>query len=425
MKGGVQDSECSHQRLSGRLTSGSQDPGGCGRGNAQGHSYQGTDRVFEKAQEERSVMHMACVTRRRNRWVLDFYDRDGKRCWKTMPKGATKAEANVELGKIEKRLRCGSYIQPSMMPLFEDVADQWLDNTKLKVRHTTLKGYASHIEVHLKPFFKGRKANEITIDMAERLISDLVKAKVYANTVRKIVQTLGFIMKYAAHPRRGYAYYNPIPDVENRPRKIETEADMASVEETQAIADEMPTLRDRLMVLLGALGGLRVGEIFGLQWPDIQWEHCQIAIRRTFNHGSFFPPKSKTSKRLVDVDKRFFLELKKWKLACPNSELNMVFPSRYAGPMSSRGWTHRVWHPARKRAGVRHLTPKSLRHLSGSYLLDQGEAVGYVQDHLGHSTCRLTMDTYRHKIKKHNQRAAEKLGGAFYDDGSKMVANDS
>jgi integrase len=59
-------------------------------------------------------------------------------------------------------------------------------------------------------------------------------------------------------------------------------------------------------------------------------------------------------------------------------------------------------------------------------LLDQGEGIGYVQDHLGHSSIQVTMDIYRHKIKKHNQEAAEKLGGAFFEpNGCKMGANEA
>jgi len=60
------------------------------------------------------------------------------------------------------------------------------------------------------------------------------------------------------------------------------------------------------------------------------------------------------------------------------------------------------------------LTPYALRHFSGSFLLDQGESVGYVQDHLGHATSGMTMDVYRHKISKQNREAAEKMERVFF-----------
>jgi len=43
--------------------------------------------------------------------------------------------------------------------------------------------------------------------------------------------------------------------------------------------------------------------------------------------------------------------------------------------------------------------------------------MGYVQDHLGHSSIEMTMNVYRHKIKKQNQEAAAKLGKAFFGPG--------
>ena len=49
--------------------------------------------------------------------------------------------------------------------------------------------------------------------------------------------------------------------------------------------------------------------------------------------------------------------------------------------------------------------------------------MGYVQDHLGHSSIEMTMNVYRHKMKKQNQGAAEKLGKVFFgDNGCKMGA---
>ena len=98
------------------------------------------------------------------------------------------------------------------------------------------------------------------------------------------------------------------------------------------------------------------------------------------------------------------------------SELDLVFPTSVGRPENESRWLRRIWHPARRHAGIRHLTPHSLRHLSGSFLLDQGEDMGYVQDHLGHSTIGITMDVYRHKLRKQNQRAAEKLGKAFFEN---------
>jgi len=46
------------------------------------------------------------------------------------------------------------------------------------------------------------------------------------------------------------------------------------------------------------------------------------------------------------------VELEKWRLACPPSELDLVFPSTTGTPIDSLNMIHRVFHPALKKAGL-------------------------------------------------------------------------
>jgi integrase len=70
-------------------------------------------------------------------------------------------------------------------------------------------------------------------------------------------------------------------------------------------------------------------------WGDIDWTSGQILVRRTYNHGRFYAPKSKRSKRRVDLAPEMMTELKKWKLACPPSQHDLVFPSAKGTPMDA------------------------------------------------------------------------------------------
>jgi hypothetical protein len=47
---------------------------------------------------------MACIAKRRGRYVIDFYDNQGKRRWKTFPAGTTKAEVRDHLRQMEEQL---------------------------------------------------------------------------------------------------------------------------------------------------------------------------------------------------------------------------------------------------------------------------------------------------------------------------------
>ena len=80
---------------------------------------------------------MACIRKRRGRWVIDFYDQQGVRRWRTMPKGTNKDQANKELRAIEDQVERGTYLPAVRVPLFLEVAQEWLEHKKLKLRETT------------------------------------------------------------------------------------------------------------------------------------------------------------------------------------------------------------------------------------------------------------------------------------------------
>jgi len=73
---------------------------------------------------------MACITKRRGRWVIDFYDQHGKRRWKTLKEDTTKKQARKELREIEEKVERGSYIAPKKVPKFSEVAKMYLNTKK-------------------------------------------------------------------------------------------------------------------------------------------------------------------------------------------------------------------------------------------------------------------------------------------------------
>lgn len=84
---------------------------------------------------------MACISKRRERWVIDFYDQQGRRRWETMKKGTTKKEANERLRDIEKQINKGSYLPQKKVPFFKKVAKDWIEYKKTYLRATTWSVY--------------------------------------------------------------------------------------------------------------------------------------------------------------------------------------------------------------------------------------------------------------------------------------------
>ena len=91
---------------------------------------------------------MACIAKRRGRYVIDFYDTYGKRRWITMPKGTTKKKAHDKLRGVEDQLKRGIYIPDRRIPTFKEVAEDWIEYKKPNIRASSLKMYKGHLKHH-------------------------------------------------------------------------------------------------------------------------------------------------------------------------------------------------------------------------------------------------------------------------------------
>lgn len=208
---------------------------------------------------------------RRGRWVVDFYDQDGKRRWETLPKGTYRKTANETLGEMERKVRQGTYTPPKELPPFPEAADSWLASKEPNIRHSTYQQYKGHIENHLKPYFERFKINQVTFDGIEKFTAHCIKKEVTPPTLRKILVTLGAILTYAV--RRRYTDFNSAREVE-KPRgraehREKEEMVILTPKEIQLLLSTATPGQDATLFLTAVLTGVRGGEPLGLQGGDI------------------------------------------------------------------------------------------------------------------------------------------------------------
>jgi len=372
---------------------------------------------------------MACITKRRGRWVIDFYDQHGVRRWKTLPKGVTKKKAREELIAIENHVSKGVYLSRKDVPLFSEVAAEWLEYKKPKIRENTWEEYARQLRIHFRELGNLR-TNRIRVASVESFITKRQTAEMNINTLRRILVTLNQVMNYAVRHR--YTDHNPVREAE-RPKKntnnlMITEKGTAKTkildpDQINALLEATESQKYRMVFRLAIFSGARQGELLGLKWIDIDWQNKQIHIQRTFNHGRFFPPKSDASNRKIDIGPSTMTELKKWKLACPRSDMDLVFPSEAGTPIDSHHLVARAFQPALQKASLPRIRFHDLRHTYASMLIEQGENIKYIQSQLGHSSPSVTLDIYAHLMNPTNQEAARKLEETiFASNSSKTVA---
>ncbi len=240
---------------------------------------------------------MACISKRRGRYVIDFYDNQGKRRWKTLPEGTTKKNAKEAMREIEDQLARGIYLPDKKIPLFSKVAEDWLEHKKANVRASTWDKYRRQREHHFEDC-NNIKINRITPAKVEKFIADKQAAGMNLTTLRKVIVTFNQVMTYGVRHR--YIDHNPVRDAE-RPKGQGQEEDEQIVvlnpSEINAFFEAEQDPEYHTLFMLAVLSGARQGELFGLKWTDVDWFNSQIQIQRTFNKSKWYKPKSSASKR--------------------------------------------------------------------------------------------------------------------------------
>ena len=115
-------------------------------------------------------------------------------------------------------------------------------------------------------------------------------------------------------------------------------------------------------------------------------------------------------------------ELKKWRLACPKTDLGLVFPNEAGNHINNKNMIRRHFRPALFAAGCPAIRFHDLRHTNASIRLENGENIKYIQTQLGHASPTITLNVYAHLMKDRNPEAAQRLENAvFGPSGHKMV----
>jgi integrase len=334
-----------------------------------------------------------------------------------------KKKAQDSLREIEDQVRKGIFIPDRKIPNFKDVAKDWIEYKKDNVRASSLKMYKGHLKHHFTAIDPIR-INHITTSRVENFISEKQQNGMNLTTLRKIIVTFNQVMNYATRHR--YIDHNPVRDAErprNQGNEIEPEIRIIKPREINAFLSAEKDPEYRTLFMLAIMSGARQGELLGLKWPDVDWATNQVHIQRTYNEAAWYKPKSAKSIRKIDLGFTMMTELKKWKLACPPNDLDLVFPNEAGNPINHSNMLSRHFFPAMKEAGVGKIRFHDLRHTYASLLLEQGENIKYIQTQLGHASPVVTLNVYAHLMNAVNQESPSRLENAVFGNfGSRMVA---
>ena len=158
--------------------------------------------------------------------------------------------------------------------------------------------------------------------------------------------------------------------------------------------------------------GVRLGEALALKWGDIDFNSRFIDVQRSFSRGKFLSTPKNGKSRRVDMSLQLTETL--WRLKHERQKecddvLEWVFPNEVGNLINPNNWRRRIFYKALEKAELRQIRIHDLRHTYASLLIQAGESLAYVRDQLGHSSIKITVDTYGHLVPGANKQAVDKL----------------
>jgi integrase len=352
---------------------------------------------------------MAHISRRQRngkvRYLARYTDPSGRERAKSF---TWKKDAERFLTGIENDKLRGTWTDPALGRVqLADWYALWRRAT-VELRPNTEARDERLFRLHILPRFGSMPLVAITQYEVRAWVTHTTRQGLAASTVRRAYQLLGKVLGAAVDA--GMIAQNPcrrvpLPRIERREMRFLTPAEVAR------LADSIRP-NYRALVLLGAYGGLRIGELAGLRRGRVDLDRGMVEVVEIVTEVSgylhFGPPKTRAGYRRVGLP-RVVVEALAEQLARPGSADDLVFVGPQGGALRLATFRHRIWRPATRAAGLDGLRIHDLRHTAVALWIAAGANPKEVAARAGHTSVSFTLDRYGHLYPDADQALRDRL----------------
>ncbi|MFZ5597848.1 MAG: tyrosine-type recombinase/integrase [Bacillota bacterium] len=353
----------------------------------------------------------------------------GKRRQKKVSGFLTKKEAEMELAKAISRLADGEYIEPTNQTVAEYLT-HWLETYgKHNLAESTYVSYRNIIVNHLIPHLGNIPLQKLLpAHLQNYYYSTLKEGRVDSKKIlgKALSPTTVLyhhrVIREALHHAFQLGIINRnVADMVKPPRKEKKEIQVLLEEDIPKLLGVVKGTYLYMPVYLALMTGMRMGEILALEWQDIDLNNGVITISKSLRpckgaEPKFQQPKTPGSRRTVEITPSVIKTLKEHKITQAKKKLatgkssfryNLVCCRKDGAPIRPNTLPSQFRYWANK-VGIK-IRFHDLRHTHATLLLKEGVSPKVVAERLGHSTTRLTLDTYSHVVPGMQRDAALKL----------------
>lgn len=250
---------------------------------------------------------------------------------------------------------------------------------------------------HILTEFGDMRYDDLTVQMLHNFIESKLKIGLSAKYVSDIIIVFKSMTKYISRVHR---FRNPIADVV-LPKTEKKEMNLFSDIQQKKLCDYLLTNTDNtsIGVLLSLYTRLRIGEICGLKWNDIDLEKSILTVRKTVQrirtsiHETKLivdTPKSRTSQRSIPIPE-FLMDI-----LCKLRKCDDFYILSGSKKIIEPRTMQRRFKTMLKKAGLPSINYHSLRHMFATNCIQLGFDVKTLSEILGHASVETTLNRYVH-----------------------------
>lgn len=309
-----------------------------------------------------------------------------------------KADANRYERLTEADLVRGVAVDPALARL--TVAEWWARwwPSTVNLRASSRARDESYWRARIEPRFGAMRLDQVTREDVSRWVAELDAAGLAPATITKAVQILSKCLRAAVDSGRlgrNPADRIPVPKIERDEMRFLTPAEVVT------LADAIDP-RSRALVILGAYGGLRLGEMFALRRDRVDLLHGHVLVAETVatvcGHLILNPPKTRAGRRRVPLPRVALEALDAHLHAYPGDRSAPLFAAPEGGYQRAELWRRRTWAPAVEAAGLAPLRPHDLRHTAVALWIAAGASPREIATRAGHASVVTVLDRYGHLL---------------------------
>ncbi|MCH3339357.1 site-specific integrase [Enterococcus faecium] len=330
--------------------------------------------------------------------------------------GDTRPEAEAALRKVLSDIdETGQYFLGTDTRV-KQYLDFWMEEyVKLNLKYNTYENYRFTIKNHINGYLGKKKLTDLSPALLQNFINAEFKKGYSKKTMTITHSVLKNALNMAVYPwgliKQNPMLYVKIPKYEARPT-TKKDLKIISLEDFDHMLEITPEGHPFYIPLnIGFYTGMRVGEVCGLTWDDVDFSNGTITVEKQMvkNDGAWVygTPKTSSSNRTIFIGQTLLAILKKHKkqqlenrmkygklyidsnAVCTKEDGELVTPSVVK-------WNTRRISNALSLSFSFH----SLRHTHATLLLENGAKMKEISERLGHSRISITMDTYSHVTDK-------------------------